>query len=47
MIEDDVVTEGKSFCDEEVLPLYNLKKKESVDDVVVNPYLTAEQTDRN
>jgi len=32
-----------SVSDEEVLPLCNLKKKESVDDVVVNPDLTTEQ----
>jgi len=39
----DEVAEGMSVSDEEVLPLYNLKKKETVDDVVVNPGLTTEQ----
>jgi len=42
VIEDEVA-EGMSVSDEEVLPLYNLKKKETVDDVVVNPDLTTEQ----
>jgi len=42
VIEDEEA-EGMSVSDEEVFPLYNLKKKESVDDVVVNPDLTTEQ----
>ena len=42
VIEDEVA-EGMTVSDEEVLLLYNLKKKETVDDVVVNPDLTAEQ----
>ena len=42
VIEDEVA-EGMTVSDEEVLLLYNLKKKETVDDVVVNPDLTTEQ----
>jgi len=39
----DEVAEGMSVSDEEVLPLYNLKRKVTVDNVVINPDLTTEQ----
>jgi len=43
VIEDDEEAEGMTVSDAEILPLYNLKQKETVDDVVVNPDLTTEQ----
>jgi len=43
VIEDDEEAEGMTVSDTEILPLYNLKQKETVDDVVVNPDLTTEQ----
>ena len=43
MIEDDEEAEGMTVNDAEILPLYNLKQKETVENVVVNPDLTAEQ----
>ena len=43
MIEDEEIAEGMTVSDAEILPLYKLKQKETVDDVVVNPDLTAEQ----
>jgi len=42
VIEDDEEAEGMTVSDAEILPLYNLKQKETVDDVV-NPDLTTEQ----
>ena len=41
-IEEDEAEE-MTFRDKETLPLYNLKQKETVDNVVVNPELTTEQ----
>jgi len=43
VIEDEEIAEGMTVSDAEILPLYNLKQKETVDDVVVNPDLTTEQ----
>jgi len=43
VIEDDEEAEGMTVNDAEILPLYNLKQKETVENVVVNPDLTAEQ----
>jgi len=43
VIEDEEIAEGMTVGDAEILPLYNLKQKETVDDVVVNPDLTTEQ----
>jgi len=42
VIEDEEA-EGMTVSITETLPLYNLKQKETVDNVVVNPELTAEQ----
>ena len=43
VIEDEQEVEELAVNDAELLPLYNLKQKETVDNVVVNPGLTAEQ----
>ena len=43
MIEDVDVEEEMAVKDSETLPLYNLKQKETVDDVKVNPALTVKQ----
>jgi len=43
VIEDDEEADGMTVSDAEILPLYNLKQKETVEDVVINPDLTAEQ----
>jgi len=43
VIEDDEEAEGMTVSDAEILPLYNLKQKETVDDVVVNSDLTTGQ----
>jgi len=42
-IEDVEEAEGMTVNDAEMLPLYNLKQKETVDDFVVNPGVTTEQ----
>jgi len=45
---DEGITENKEFeikDDNELLPLYSLKQKESVNDVVINPDLSSEQHD--
>jgi len=43
VIEEEVLDEILSGKDVEALPLYNVRQKERVDDVVVNPQLSAEQ----
>jgi len=43
VIEDDEEPERMTVSAAEILPLYNLKQKEKVDDVVVNPVLSIEQ----
>jgi len=43
VIEEEVSDEIMSGKDVESLPLYNVRQKETVDDVVVNPQLSAEQ----
>jgi len=40
---DDEEAEGMTANDAEILPLYNLKQKQRVEDVVVNPDFTTEQ----
>jgi len=45
-VTDDGVTENNEFeidDDKELLPLYNVKQKENVNDVVINPDLSPEQ----
>ena len=45
---DDGITENSEFeieDDKELLPLYSVKQKESVNDVVINPDLSSEQQD--
>jgi len=45
---DDGITENSEFeieDDKELLPLYTVKQKESVNDVVINPDLSSEQQD--
>jgi len=43
MIEDDGEAAEMTVSDADILPMYNLKQKETADDVVVNPDLTTEQ----
>jgi len=43
VIEDEEVAEGMTVSDANILPLYNVKQKDTADDVVVNPDLTTEQ----
>ena len=43
VIEEDVLDEAMSGKDIEALPLYNVRQKETVDDVIVNPQLSTEQ----
>ena len=43
MIEDEEIGDDAAVKDEDTLPLYNLKQKETVKDVVVNPELNAAQ----
>ena len=43
VIEEEVSDEAVSGKDVEALPLYNVRQKETVDDVIVNPQLSAEQ----
>ena len=43
VIEEEVSDEAISGKDAEALPLYNVRQKETVDDVIVNPQLSAEQ----
>ena len=43
VIEEEVLDEAMSGKDVEALPLYNVRQKETVDDVIVNPQLSAEQ----
>jgi len=43
VIEEEVSGEVMSGKDVEALPLYNVRQKETVDDVAVNPQLSAEQ----
>ena len=43
VIEEEVSDEAMSGKDVEALPLYNVRQKETVDDVIVNPQLSAEQ----
>ena len=43
VIEEEVSDEAMSGKDVEALPLYNFRQKETVDDVIVNPQLSAEQ----
>jgi len=42
VIEEEVSDEAMSGKDVEALPLYNVRQRETVDDVVTNPQLTAE-----
>jgi len=42
VIEEDVSDDAMSGKDVEALPLYNVRQRETVDDVIVNPYLSAE-----
>jgi len=45
---DERITENSEFevdDDKELLPVYTVKQKESVNDVVINPYLSSEQQD--
>jgi len=43
VIEEEVSYEAMSGKDVESLPLYNVRQKETVDDVIVSPQLSAEQ----
>jgi len=43
VIEEEVSDEAMSGKDVEALPLYNVTQRETVDDVIVNPQLSAEQ----
>jgi len=43
VIEEEVSDEAMSGKDVEALPLYNVRQRETVDDVIVNPELSAEQ----
>jgi len=43
VIEEEVSDEAMSGKDVEALPLYNVRQRETVDDVIVNPQLSAEQ----
>ena len=46
---DDGINENSEFeidDDKELLPLYYVKQKESVNDVVINPDLSSEQQDK-
>ena len=45
---DDGINENSEFeidDDRELLPLYSVKQKESINDVVINPDLSSEQQD--
>ena len=43
VIEEEVLDEAMSVKDVEALPLYNVRQKETVDDVIVNPQLSKKQ----
>ena len=46
VIEDEEIGDDTAVKDEDTLPLYNFKQKETVKDVVVNPELNAAQQKR-
>ena len=43
VLEDEEIGDDAAVKDEDTLPLYNFKQKETVKDVVVNPELNAAQ----
>ena len=43
MLEDEETDEPVAVKDADTLPLYNLKQKETVKDVIINPDLNTEQ----
>ena len=43
MLEDEETDEPVAVNDADTLPLYNLKQKDTVKDVIINPELNTEQ----
>ena len=43
VLEDEETDEPVAVKDADTLPLYNLKQKETVKDVIINPELNTEQ----
>ena len=43
VLEDEETDEAVAATDADTLPLYNLKQKETVNDVIINPALSTEQ----
>ena len=43
VLEDEETDEAVAIKDADTLPLYNLKQKETVNDVIINPAMSTEQ----